>query len=62
MRYRNSSPERRTWIELTDPETGRTLELDPDEEVDLDQHDLVDRHLTPVPVQHDRPGIGHEEA
>jgi len=34
--YRNTDAHRRVWLSLTDPQTGRTLELAPGEERDLD--------------------------
>lgn len=46
--YRNASGERRRWDLLADPETGRTLEMDPGEEVCLDVKVVGDPHLVLV--------------
>lgn len=48
-RYRNTDTQRRVWPSLQDPGTGRTLELDPGEEVVADfGDDLTDTYLQPV--------------
>ena len=46
--YVNTSVHARTWLRLQDPETGRTLRLQPGEEVELDLPDeFEDAHLKP---------------
>lgn len=56
--YRNAGYQTRRWDDLTDPTTGRTLELAPDETVDLDVDRFADPYLVPVkpkPTKHAPP-------
>ena len=47
-RYRNSDVETRLWPHLTNPKTGRTLVLQPNEIVDLPDV-VADPHLVEAP-------------
>lgn len=47
--FRNADYQTRVWPDLTDPDSGRTLELGPGDTVDLDLPEgFEDAHLVPV--------------
>lgn len=47
--YENTSGQARTWLQITHPETGQTLHLEPGEKVNLDLPDeFEDAHLKPA--------------
>lgn len=53
MRYRNTSGMPRVWPAITNPATGTTLALGPDETATLDLgRDFHDPWLTPEPARH----------
>jgi len=53
--YLNASDERRTWTRITRPD-GRTLELAPGEEAELDlAEDFSDPFLRPAPARVEAP-------
>lgn len=56
MRYRNTSPEHRTWPSLVNAETGTTLELAPGETAEIDG-DVNDPRLKPEPKPKPEPEL-----